>query len=63
MIGIQFWGPGNHQLYVLSTLINEDNDVNTGLFTLPFVKSALTSYLHSVIIYMCIFYLLNNNNY
>ncbi|CAO0800336.1 unnamed protein product [Mucor circinelloides] len=44
--GIQslFWGPGNHQLYVLS----KDKDGTTSkLFTLSFAKSALTSYLHS----------------
>ncbi|OAD01955.1 hypothetical protein MUCCIDRAFT_144086 [Mucor lusitanicus CBS 277.49] len=42
--GIQslFWGPGNHQLYVLST----DKEASK-LFTIPFAKSALTSYLHS----------------
>ncbi|KAG0941132.1 hypothetical protein G6F32_008538 [Rhizopus arrhizus] len=38
-----FWGPGNHQLFILST--DEANTSN--LFALPFVKSALTSYLHS----------------
>ncbi|KAI8087829.1 RIC1-domain-containing protein [Gilbertella persicaria] len=38
-----FWGPGNHQLYVLSS----ENSTETKLFTIPFAKSALTSYLHS----------------
>ncbi|CEP10533.1 hypothetical protein [Parasitella parasitica] len=44
--GIQsvFWGPGNHQLFVLS---KEKEEQDTKLFTIPFAKSALTSYLHS----------------
>jgi hypothetical protein len=45
----KFWGPGNHQLFVLSNGKKQDEQVeSTKLFTIPFVKSALTSYLHSV---------------
>ncbi|KAI7899477.1 RIC1-domain-containing protein [Cokeromyces recurvatus] len=36
-----FWGPGNYQLFVLS------EEKSAKLFSIPFVKSALTSYLHS----------------
>lgn len=47
MKGIQhlFWGPGNHHLFVLSK--DKLKPEESGLFILPFVKSALTSYLHS----------------
>ncbi|RCH97573.1 hypothetical protein CU097_014770 [Rhizopus azygosporus] len=43
--GIQylFWGPGNYSLYVLAKCKADENI----MYTLPFVKSALTSYLHS----------------
>ncbi|GAA5814889.1 hypothetical protein MFLAVUS_008392 [Mucor flavus] len=40
-----FWGPGNHQLFVLAGDIKSEEA--TKLFTIPFAKSALTSYLHS----------------
>ncbi|KAI8142660.1 RIC1-domain-containing protein [Fennellomyces sp. T-0311] len=47
-----FWGPGNHQLFVLSAPFSNDKSDDyfavesegTGLFTLPFAKSAITSF-------------------
>ncbi|KAI8327314.1 RIC1-domain-containing protein [Blakeslea trispora] len=37
-----FWGPGNHQLYILSNY----HELKTKLYTVPFAKLALTTHLH-----------------
>ncbi|KAI8987265.1 RIC1-domain-containing protein [Mycotypha africana] len=41
-----FWGPGNHQLFILAKPDNTD-EPHSKLFVIPVAKSALTSYLHS----------------
>ncbi|KAI8882813.1 RIC1-domain-containing protein [Backusella circina FSU 941] len=42
-----FWGPGCHQLFVLSVEGSGDEEMKAKFFTIPFTKSALTSYHHS----------------
>ncbi|KAI8375695.1 RIC1-domain-containing protein [Choanephora cucurbitarum] len=38
-----FWGPGNYQLYIISTT----KSLQAKLYTVPFAKLALTTHLHS----------------
>lgn len=52
---IKFWGPGNHQLFVLSArqpakdgYMDATEVERNGLFTLPFAKSAITSFHNAV---------------
>ncbi|ORY97505.1 RIC1-domain-containing protein [Syncephalastrum racemosum] len=43
-----FWGPGNHQLFVLSMDYEDDSrDPVHKLYTLPFAKSAITNFHNS----------------
>ncbi|KAI8089450.1 RIC1-domain-containing protein [Halteromyces radiatus] len=44
-INSMFWGPGSHQLFVLSQ-DNQDDEISR-LYTLPFAKSALTTFHNS----------------
>ncbi|ORZ10211.1 RIC1-domain-containing protein [Absidia repens] len=44
-VSSMFWGPGNHQLFVLSQ--NTQDQHSSHLYILPFAKSALTSFHNS----------------